>query len=48
VAGGTLTSKSRSWRSALPSKRIAALKDAVLHMEDLKDATEIPKLLSAA
>jgi 2-methylcitrate dehydratase PrpD len=35
-------------KRALPAKRIAALKDAILHMEDLKDAIEIPKLLGAA
>jgi len=35
-------------RHALPKKQIDALKDAILNMEDLKDATAIPKLLAKA
>jgi len=33
-------------KQALPQKQIAALKDAILNLEDLKDATEIPRLLA--
>jgi len=33
-------------KHALPQKQIAALKDAILNLEDLKDATEIPRLLA--
>ena len=32
-------------RHALPGKQIKALKEAVLNMDDLKDAMEIPRLL---
>lgn len=33
-------------KHALPADRVAALKDAILNLEDLKDATEIPRLLA--
>jgi aconitate decarboxylase len=33
-------------KHALPKKQIDALKNAILNMEDLKDAMEIPKLLA--
>ena len=35
-------------KHALPDAQMAELRDAILNLEDLKDATEIPRLLSAA
>ena len=35
-------------RHTLPDDRVAALRDAILNLEDLGDATEIPKLLAKA
>jgi hypothetical protein len=33
-------------KHALSADRIAALKDAILNLDNLKDATEIPRLLA--
>jgi hypothetical protein len=35
-------------KHALPKKQIGQLRDAILNMEDLKDAIVIPKLLAKA